>query len=145
MTAHVLSQEGRPISVEYLWQGEALDSPLLLAADANSDHPWSVKGLDQIVGDWVLGGLLDRRRFLAISGAGLLAAVSSPDPLVAQVDQDLPLLQLLDDANGGARRLPYVGAQFRASAAPAIATSPVHTHRNSGTDPHASPSAAPTR
>ncbi|WP_405988436.1 carph-isopro domain-containing protein [Streptomyces sp. NBC_00986] len=136
MTAHVLSQElGRPISVEYLWQGKAVDSPLLLAADANLDQPWSVKGLDQIVEDWVLGGLLDRRRFMAISGAGLLAAISqyldgtagrgtftsriaddgsSSDPLVAQVEQNLPLLQLLDDANGGARHLPYVGAQFRA-------------------------------
>ncbi|MGH1551937.1 carph-isopro domain-containing protein [Streptomyces sp. L7] len=68
MTAHVLSQElGRPISVEHLWQGKAVDSPLLLAADANLDHPWSVKGLDQIVEDWVLGGLLDRRRFMSRS------------------------------------------------------------------------------
>lgn len=135
MTAHVLSHElGRPVSVEQLWQGRALDAPLLLPADANLEHPWTVKGLDQIVEDWVLGGLVDRRRFLAISGAGLLAAVSQyldgmagrgtftpritdregSDPLVAQVEQNLPLLQLLDDANGGARHLPYVGAQFRA-------------------------------
>ncbi|MEU9473450.1 carph-isopro domain-containing protein [Streptomyces avermitilis] len=135
MTAYVLSQElGRPISVERLWQGKALDSPLLLAADSGLDHPWTVKGLDHIVEDWVLGGLVDRRRFLAISGAGLLAAISqyldgragrgaftpritnggSSDPLVVQVEHNLPLLQLLDDANGGARHLPYVGAQFRA-------------------------------
>ncbi|SOE32511.1 carph-isopro domain-containing protein [Streptomyces sp. OK228] len=135
MTAYVLSQElGRQVTVEHLWQGKALDAPLLLAADANLERTWTVKGLDQIVEDWVLGGLVDRRRFLAISGAGLLAAISqylngtagrgtfapritddeSPDPLVAQVEQNLPLLQVLDDANGGARHLPYVGAQFRA-------------------------------
>ncbi|MEV0634224.1 hypothetical protein AB0I77_04435 [Streptomyces sp. NPDC050619] len=81
----------------------------------------------------MLGGLVDRRRFLAISGSGLLSVVSqyldgtagrgpfSPrladdtptDPLVAQVEQNLPLLQQLDDEHGGARHLPYVGAQFR--------------------------------
>ncbi|UXX94199.1 transcriptional regulator [Streptomyces sp. AD2-2] len=135
MTAYVLSQElGRPVSVEHLWRGKALDSPVLLTADSGLDHPWTVKGLDHIVEDWVLGGLVDRRRFLAISGSGLLAAISqylngaaghgdfapritddgSSDPLVAQVEHNLPLLQLLDDANGGARHLPYVGAQFRA-------------------------------
>ncbi|MFD9107039.1 carph-isopro domain-containing protein [Streptomyces bottropensis] len=134
MTAYVLSQElGRVITVEHLWQGRALDSPLLIAADANLDYPWTAEGLNRIVEDWVLGGLLDRRRFLAISGSGLLGAISqylngmagqgtfseritddgSPDPLVAQVEHNLPLLQLLDDANGGARHLPYVGAQFR--------------------------------
>ncbi|MFF1594822.1 hypothetical protein ACFVY0_43230 [Streptomyces sp. NPDC058286] len=78
-------------------------------------------------------GLVDRRRFLAISGSGLLALVSQylngaagrgpfslrvaedtdSDPLVAQVEQNLPLLQQVDDEHGGARHLPYVGAQFR--------------------------------
>ncbi|MEV5847781.1 carph-isopro domain-containing protein [Streptomyces sp. NPDC051985] len=134
MAAYVLSQElGRVISVEQLWQGGAAESPMLIAADASLGHAWNVQGLGHIVEDWVLGGLLDRRRFLAISGSGLLAAVShyldgtagrgtfgpriaddgSADPLVAQVEQNLPLLQLLDDENGGARHLPYVGAQFR--------------------------------
>ncbi|MFE6592551.1 carph-isopro domain-containing protein [Streptomyces sp. NPDC057781] len=135
MAAYVLSQElGRVISVEELWQGKAADAPMLIAADASLGHSWNVQGLGHIVEDWVIGGLLDRRRFLAISGSGLLAAVShyldgtagrgafSPriadaghaDPLVTQVEQNLPLLQLLDDENGGARHLPYVGAQFRA-------------------------------
>ncbi|WLW58712.1 carph-isopro domain-containing protein [Streptomyces sp. YU58] len=134
MAAYVLSQElGRVISVEQLWQGRAADSPVLIAADASLGHAWDVQGLGHIVENWVLGGLLDRRRFLAISGSGLLAAVShyldgtagrgafnpriaeegGVDPLVVQVEQNLPLLQLLDDENGGARHLPYVGAQFR--------------------------------
>lgn len=82
----------------------------------------------------MLGGLLDRRRFLAISGSGLTAVVAQyldgmtghgrytsrsaadlgDDPLVDQVERSVPLLQLLDDEHGGARHLPYVGSQFRA-------------------------------
>ncbi len=135
MVSYVLSHElGRVISVEQLWQGEAAGAPMMMAADTSLGQSWNVQGLGHIVEDWVLGGLLDRRRFLAISGAGLLAAVShyldgtagrgafstgigdagDADPLVTQVEQNLPLLQLLDDENGGARHLPYVGAQFRA-------------------------------
>ncbi|MFE2426969.1 carph-isopro domain-containing protein [Streptomyces sp. NPDC059373] len=134
MAAYVLSQElGRVISVAELWQGRAADSPMLIPADTDLTRPWTVQGLGHIVEDWVLGGLVDRRRFLAISGAGLTAVVSQyldgtagrgtyaprmsaplgADPLVDQVEHNLPLLQLLDDEHGGARHLPYVGAQFR--------------------------------
>ncbi|MGW0734451.1 transcriptional regulator [Streptomyces sp. NPDC002851] len=55
----------------------------------------------------------------AESGAGRspfsprLAMDTAEDLLVAQVEQNLPLLQLLDDEHGGARHLPYVSAQFR--------------------------------
>lgn len=135
MAAYVLSQElGRTVSVAELWQGRAGDSPMLVPADTDLARPWTVQGLGKIVEDWVLGGLVDRRRFLAISGSGLTAVVaqyldgtagrgtytpriptgSGADPLVDQVEQNLPLLQLLDDEHGGARHLPYVGAQFRA-------------------------------
>jgi hypothetical protein len=134
MTAYVLSQEvGRVISVAELWQGRAADSPMLIPADTDLTRPWTAQGLSHIVEDWVLGGLVDRRRFLAISGAGLTAVVAQyldgtagrgtfaprmssrlgADPLVDQVEHNLPLLQLLDDEHGGARHLPYVGAQFR--------------------------------
>ncbi|MBC9717817.1 transcriptional regulator [Streptomyces sp. TRM66268-LWL] len=133
MTAYVLSQElGRVLSVDELWEGRASDSVAFVPSGASMDQPWTYQGLAHIVEDWVLGGLVDRRRFLAISGSGLLAVVSqyldgtagrgpfSPgltetgvDPLVAQVEQNLPLLQQLDDEHGGARHLPYVGAQFR--------------------------------
>ncbi|MCT9080456.1 carph-isopro domain-containing protein [Streptomyces fulvoviolaceus] len=134
MTAYVLSQElGRVLSMDHLWQGKAAESLAFVPSDASMEHPWTFRGLARILEDWVLGGLVDRRRFLAISGSGLLAVVSeylngtagrgpfsarlvddtSTDPLVAQVEQNLPLLQQLDDEHGGARHLPYVGAQFR--------------------------------
>ncbi|MCZ4100768.1 transcriptional regulator [Streptomyces sp. H39-C1] len=135
MAAYVLSQDlGRVISVAELWQGRAADSPMLVPADTDLARPWTVQGLGSIVEDWVLGGLVDRRRFLAISGSGLIAVVaqyldgtagrgtytrrmasaSGADPLIDQVEHHLPLLQMLDDEHGGARHLPYVGAQFRA-------------------------------
>nr|WP_239073915.1 transcriptional regulator [Streptomyces sp. SID10853] len=135
MAAYVLSQElGRAISVAELWQGRAGDSSALVPADTDLARPWTVQGMEAIVEDWVMGGLVDRRRFLAISGAGLLAIVAQyldgtagrgqyapriapsngVDPLVDQVEQHLSMLQLLDDEHGGARHLPYVGAQFRA-------------------------------
>ncbi|MFJ2870173.1 carph-isopro domain-containing protein [Streptomyces sp. NPDC087298] len=134
MAAYVLSQElGRAVSVAELWQGRAGDSSALVPADTDLARAWTVQGMEAIVEDWVMGGIVDRRRFLAISGAGLLAIVaqyldgtagrgqyaprmappSGAGPLVDQVEQHLPMLQLLDDEYGGARHLPYVGAQFR--------------------------------
>ncbi|WP_406080522.1 transcriptional regulator [Streptomyces zaomyceticus] len=135
MAAYVLSQElGRPVSVAELWQSRVGDSSALVPADTDLARPWTVQGMEAIVEDWVMGGLVDRRRFLAISGAGLLAIVAQyldgtagrgqyapritpsvgADPLVDQVEQHLPMLSALDDEHGGARHLPYVGAQFRA-------------------------------
>jgi hypothetical protein len=81
----------------------------------------------------VVSGLLDRRQFLAISGAELTAipaifrtsrsnttAVEPvPDngnPLIEQIEQSIPHLQRLDDASGGGGHISYVGAQFRAVA-----------------------------
>ncbi|MFD7073957.1 carph-isopro domain-containing protein [Nocardioides sp. NPDC059952] len=133
LTAHLLSQElGRLVSVAELWQGKASDVAPALAAGRGLDRPWTMTGLEDIVDDWVRGGLLDRRRFLAISGAGLTAIVSQyldgtaapgvmvttsstglGDPLVDQVEQNLPLLQALDDKHGGGHHLSYVSAQFR--------------------------------
>lgn len=135
MTAHLLSQElGRVVTVGQLWRGEAADAEVLLTAGRRLDRPWTMTDLEEIVDDWVRGGLVDRRRFLAISGAGLTSVVSnfldglaSPgalitatgferlgDPLVDQVEQNIPLLQTLDDTHGGAHYLGYVSAQFRA-------------------------------
>ncbi|EGD44051.1 putative tetratricopeptide TPR_2 [Nocardioidaceae bacterium Broad-1] len=134
MTAHLLSQElGRMLTVGELWQGKAADSVMLLAAGIGLDRAWTMGDLEDIVEDWIRGGLVDRRRFLAISGAGLTAMVSRyldgaagpgalapsgpsadpTDPLVDQVERNLPLLQTLDDTHGGARHLAYVSAQFR--------------------------------
>lgn len=135
MTTHLLSQElGRVISIGELWHGRATDTVSLLTAGQGLDRAWTMNDLEDIVDDWVRGGLVDRRRFLAISGAGLTAVVSGyldgtaapgamistpssagpADPLVDQVEQNLPLLQMLDDKHGGAHHLPYVSAQFRA-------------------------------
>ncbi|MFJ9392463.1 carph-isopro domain-containing protein [Nocardioides sp. NPDC101246] len=134
LTSHLLSQElGRVVSAAELWQGKAGDGAPLLAAGCGLDRPWTMPDLEEIVDDWVRGGLLDRRRFLAISGAGLTAIVANYldgtaglgtmvatsstrliDPLVDQVEQNLPLLQALDDMHGGGHHLSYVSAQFRA-------------------------------
>lgn len=133
--AHVLSTElGRTVTVEWLWQARSTPSQALVPADTDMTRPWTAPELGGIMEDWVRSGLRDRRRFLAASGTALLAIVShyvdgtagrgpltnrlarpaATDPLVDQVEQNLPLLQLLDDEHGGARHLSYVGAQFRA-------------------------------
>ncbi|MET9241293.1 carph-isopro domain-containing protein [Nonomuraea sp. NPDC003709] len=134
MTAYVLSQEmGRVISVGELWQGRAPESPMLVPASGGLELPWTAQALWRIVEDWVVGGLVDRRQFLAISGSGLTAVVAhyldgtagrgaylplltvdaSDASLVEQIETQLPQLQALDDEHGGARHLGYIGAQFR--------------------------------
>lgn len=135
--AHVLSQAlGRTVTVEWLWQGRTPPSPALVPADSGLVRPWTAAELGGIMEDWIHSGLRDRRNFLAASGTALLAVVShyldgavgrgtltgrlaqpsGADPLVEQVEQNLPLLQQLDDEHGGARHLSYVGAQFRSVA-----------------------------
>jgi hypothetical protein len=135
LTALVLSRElGRPVTVDELWQGHALNSPQTVPADMEMELPWSRSGAMGIIEDWVVSGLLDRRRFLAVSGTALTSVASGylsaesdvltpavdrgglGDPLLEQIEQSIPLLQLLDDASGGTAHLPYVGAQFRAVA-----------------------------
>lgn len=135
LTAWALSKElGRDVTVAELWEGRAADSPLALPADAEMDVPWSKAGILGVIDDWVVSGLLDRRTFLAVSGNALTSiALSYPgieggrwsralergdggSVLVSQIEQGIPLLQVLDDANGGSAHLAYVGAQFKAVA-----------------------------
>ncbi len=117
-----------------LWQGRASGSPLVLPADIDMDGPWSRASTLVLIDDWVVAGLLDRRHFLAVSGTtvldiatryltgepGRLAAALErgpvDNPLLAQIEQSIPLLQRLNDTHGGGAYLPYVGAQFRAVA-----------------------------
>ncbi|WP_432892889.1 transcriptional regulator [Kribbella sp. CA-245084] len=108
-----------------------MDSPLVMPADTGMRQSWTRAGTLGVLDDWVVNGLLDRRRFLAISGASLtsipnhLAVAKSPrefagaaadSPLIEQIEQAIPLLQRLDDASGGGSHLEYVGAQFRSVA-----------------------------
>lgn len=135
LTAWVLSRElGRPVTVAELWQGQAPDTPLTLPATIEMDLPWTRPATLGIIDDWVVSGLLDRRHFLAVSGTALAAAAAGyltaepgsltaalngrgvGHPLLDQIEQSIPLLQRLDDANGGQAHLAYVGAQFRAVA-----------------------------
>ncbi len=78
VVAHLLSHElGRTISVQELWAGKAKDSPLWIPADTGLDVPWTVRGTLDILADWLVNGgnamNLDRRTFLALSGAALTA------------------------------------------------------------------------
>ncbi len=135
VTAWVLSRElGRPVTVSELWQDRAVPSPLVLPADVEMDPSCSRTATMGLLDDWVRAGLLDRRHFLAVSGAAVASVVNDystaepgrlasaldrgrvDNPLLDQIEQSIPLLQRLDDANGGGAHLPYVGAQFRAVA-----------------------------
>jgi len=136
MAAHALSLRlGRTITTGYLWGGRADDCPTLLPSTSGMTGPWTVRSTRAIASDWLAGGLLDRRRFLAMSGHALANAVwlyltaGAPDagrlaseledsshPVVTHLQQSIPLLQRLDDAAGGAANLGYVGAQVRAAA-----------------------------
>ena len=136
LAAHVLSVElGRTVTVDELWRGAAQESPMVQLASSGMDDKWSSEGTMQLAGDWVRGGLLDRRFFMAVSGTALAQAVwaylsqkpqlpsagshaggDPPDSLIDQIEQSVPMLQALDDVHGGAAHLSYVGAQVRAVA-----------------------------
>jgi hypothetical protein len=135
LTAYVISRRlGRVVTVTDLWPGRAgtADATLVLPASAGMEGPWTLASTMLVAEDWLLGGLVDRRMFLSVSGAALAQAVSvylasqvpgnasvppaAPvdDPLVDQIEASVPRLQELDDERGGAAGLSYVGAQVRA-------------------------------
>lgn len=134
LVSYTLSDRlGRRVTVADIWGHRAPDSPQVQLASAGMDHPWSVAGTRAVAHDWLAGGLVDRRHFLAVSGSTLATAVSAylaaelpaaaappaqrgGDPLVEQIEASIPLLQQLDDAKGGAANLGYIGAQLRAVA-----------------------------
>jgi hypothetical protein len=132
LTAHVLSQRlGRPVEVTHLWRGLSSSTSILLAT-SGLDLAWTVDSTVRVAQDWAMAGLIERRVFLAVTGAALaqavwtylvrdtpvgqLAAASHHDdnPLITQIERSIPMLQRLDDARGGAASLGYVGAQVRA-------------------------------
>lgn len=131
LVSYTLSDRlGRRVTVADIWGDRALDSPQVQLASAGMNHPWSVAGTRMVARDWLVGGLVDRRHFLTVSGSTLAGAVSAylaaelpavaalppvpGDPLVEQIEASIPLLQQLDDAKGGAASLGYIGAQLRA-------------------------------
>jgi hypothetical protein len=98
------------------------------------DVPWTVQGTMAVARDWLLGGLMDRRVFVAVSGSALtelawMAVNTEPARLAAalaggqvdltliqQIEQTIPKLRQLDDRQGGAANLIWVNAQFQAVA-----------------------------
>lgn len=134
--ANALGRElGRIVSVEELWQGRAPEVPMTLTADEGIGmQPWSRDGMLAILQDWVAAGIVDRRHFLAVTGAAMASTVVGYEPeklgrlasaiaggrignpLLEQIEQSIPYLQRLDDAKGGGANLTYVGTQFRAVA-----------------------------
>jgi hypothetical protein len=97
--------------------------------------PWTLAGTLAVAHDWLLGGLMDRRVFMAVSGSALtelawtavnteparLAAALNGGQvdatLIAQVEESIPRLRQLDDQQGGGgAALTYVNAQFQAVA-----------------------------
>lgn len=134
LTAYAMSRRlGRVVTASDLWPGRTVDrdATLVLPASAGMDGPWTTASTMLVADDWLLGGLVDRRLFLSVSGAALARAVSvyltnqlpanaatpmasGDEPLIDQIEATVPQLQLLDDEQGGAAGLGYVGAQVRA-------------------------------
>ncbi|MGH3869470.1 MAG: hypothetical protein ACRDQ4_25865 [Pseudonocardiaceae bacterium] len=131
--AFVLSQaSSRLITVSELWPGCTPHDLRLIPAADGMEVPWTLAGTLAIIHDWLLGGLMDRRVFMAVGGPGLTqlawtAVNTKPARLVAalnggqvdvtlieQVEETIPQLRQLDDQRGGGgANLTYVNAQFQ--------------------------------
>jgi hypothetical protein len=132
--AFVLSQaSSRLVAVSELWPGCAPHDPRLIPAADGMEVPWTLAGTLAIIHDWLLGGLMDRRVFMAVGGSALtqlawtavnteparLAAALNGGQvgatLIEQVEETIPRLRQLDDRQGGGgANLSYVHAQFQA-------------------------------
>ncbi|HWR46586.1 MAG TPA: hypothetical protein VN327_03040 [Pseudonocardiaceae bacterium] len=131
--AFVLSQaSSRPVAVGELWPGCAPHDLRLVPAADGMEVPWTLAGTLAIIHDWLLGGLMDRRVFMAVGGSALtqlawtavnteparLAAALNGGQvgatLIGQVEETIPQLRQLDDQQGGGgANLTYVNAQFQ--------------------------------
>ncbi|MGH3687285.1 MAG: hypothetical protein ACRDRU_22000 [Pseudonocardiaceae bacterium] len=134
--AFVLSQaDNRPVTVSELWPGCTPCESLLVPAVVGMEVPWTLAGTLAIAHDWLLGGLMDRRVFMAVGGSALTELVwtaVNTEParlaaalgggqvgatLIEQVEETIPRLRQLDDRQGGGgANLIYVNAQFQAVA-----------------------------
>ncbi len=135
-TAFVLSQaSSHPVAVSELWPGCTPQDSHLIPATVGMEVPWTLAGTLALAHDWLLGGLMDRRLFMAVGGpaltelvwtavntepARLAAALNGGQvgaTLIAQVEETIPRLRQLDDQQGGGgTNLIYVNAQFQAVA-----------------------------
>ncbi|MGH3722012.1 MAG: hypothetical protein ACRDRI_24840 [Pseudonocardiaceae bacterium] len=131
--AFVLSQaSSRPVAVGELWPGCAPHDLRLIPATDGMEVAWTLAGTLAIIHDWLLGGLMDRRVFMAVGGpaltqlawtavntepARLVAALNGGQvdaTLIEQVEETIPQLRRLDDQQGGGgANLTYVNAQFQ--------------------------------
>lgn len=90
VVAHLISDAlDREVSVERLWSGRARRAEFWAPADSGLQVPWTAAGTVSVLDDWLrhAGGSigLDRRTFLAVSGAALTApAWGYVDNLVAR-------------------------------------------------------------
>ncbi|HEX2299986.1 MAG TPA: hypothetical protein VHH34_15995, partial [Pseudonocardiaceae bacterium] len=133
--AFVLPQaSARHVTAGGLWPACAARESLLIPAIYGMDVPWTLQGTMTVAQDWLLGGLLDRRVFVAVSGSALtelawMAVHTEPARLAAaltggqvdrtlieQIEEMIPRLRQLDDRQGGAANLAWVNAQFQAVA-----------------------------
>ncbi|MGH3801187.1 MAG: hypothetical protein ACRDTD_13820, partial [Pseudonocardiaceae bacterium] len=78
VVAHLISDTlGREVCLDELWSGRATPAQLWVPADAGMNRPWSPAGTVEVLDDWLghTGGAIrmDRRFFLAVSGATLTA------------------------------------------------------------------------
>src|SRR3712207_6895204 len=65
--AFVLSHaSGHPVAVSELWPRCAAVESRLVPATEGMELPWTFAGTLAILHDWLLGGLMDRRVFLAV-------------------------------------------------------------------------------
>ncbi|MGH4001477.1 MAG: hypothetical protein ACRDTJ_28905, partial [Pseudonocardiaceae bacterium] len=132
-TAFVLSQAStRPVTVSELWPGCTPHDPRLIPATDGMAVPWTLTGALAIIHDWLLGGWMDRRVFMAVGGSALTqlawtAVNTEPARLAAalgggqvgatlieQIEETIPQLRQLDDQHGGGgTSLFYVHAQFQ--------------------------------
>ncbi len=135
-TVFVLSQaSSHPVAVSELWPGCTPQDSRLIPATVGMEVPWTLAGTLAIAHDWLLGGLMDRRLFMAVGGPALTELVwtaVNTEParlaaalnggrvgatLIEQVEETIPRLRQLDDQQGGGgTNLIYVNAQFQAVA-----------------------------
>jgi len=78
VVAHLISDTlDREVSVDELWSGRAQRAELWVPADTGLHLPWTAAGTVEVLDDWLrnTGGSIrvDRRFFLAVSGASLTA------------------------------------------------------------------------